>query len=96
MAVGRSRKQMERIKKARNAKTGRFVTTHAKSGRIIVGVRKKSVGRSVPKTRTYGRSFPATEVSGNSSRQPRPKIPLLSGGKDPTLGQRFEEELYRS
>ncbi len=52
MAIGRSRKLMERIKKARNAKTGRFVTTHAKSGRIVVGVRKKSVGRSVPKTRT--------------------------------------------
>lgn len=28
--------------------------------------------------------------------QPRPKIPLLSGGKDPTLAERFEEELRRS
>ena len=38
------------------------------------------------------------EVDGNGSRelQPRPRIPLLSGGKDPTLGERFEEELYRS
>jgi hypothetical protein len=26
----------------------------------------------------------------------RPRVPLLSGGKDPTLGERFEEELYRS
>lgn len=87
---------MERIKKARSAKAGRFVTTRAKSGRIVGGVRKKSLERSVPKTRTYGRSLPAMEVSGKSGRQPRPKIPLLSGGKDPTLGERFEEELYRS
>jgi hypothetical protein len=27
--------------------------------------------------------------------QPRPKVPLLSGGKDPTLAERFEEELRR-
>lgn len=26
--------------------------------------------------------------------QPRPKIPLLFGGQNPTLGKRFEEELY--
>jgi hypothetical protein len=30
------------------------------------------------------------------ARQPRPVIPLLSGGQDPTLAERFEEELYRS
>lgn len=28
--------------------------------------------------------------------QPVPKVPLLSGGKDPTLAERFEEELRRS
>lgn len=28
--------------------------------------------------------------------QPRPKVPLLSGGKDPTLAERFEEELHGS
>jgi hypothetical protein len=28
--------------------------------------------------------------------QPRLRIPLLSGGRDPTLGERFEEELYPS
>lgn len=33
---------------------------------------------------------------GRHGRQPRPRIPLLSGGQDPTLGERFEEELYRS
>lgn len=32
---------------------------------------------------------------GDGSRQPRPKVPLLPGGEDPTLGGRFEEELYR-
>jgi hypothetical protein len=26
--------------------------------------------------------------------EPRPRLPLLSGGKDPTLAERFEEELY--
>ncbi len=34
--------------------------------------------------------------NGASERQPRPRIPLLSGGQDPTLGERFEEELYRT
>jgi len=34
--------------------------------------------------------------SGKYRYQPRPKVPLLSGGDDPTLGERFEEELYRS
>jgi hypothetical protein len=29
-------------------------------------------------------------------RQPRPRVPLLSGSQDSTLGKRFEEELYRS
>lgn len=32
---------------------------------------------------------------GDGSQQPRPRVPLLSGGKDPTFGGRFEEELYR-
>ena len=38
------------------------------------------------------------EARGNGARerQPRPRIPLLSSGQDPTLGERFEEELYRS
>ncbi len=34
--------------------------------------------------------------SGRHEWQSRPKIPLLSGGQDPTLGQRFEEGLYPS
>lgn len=28
-------------------------------------------------------------------RQSRPRVPLLPGGEDPTLGGRFEGELYR-
>lgn len=28
--------------------------------------------------------------------QPRPRVPLLSKGKDPTLAERFEEELHGS
>ncbi len=27
--------------------------------------------------------------------QPRPRLPLLSGGKNPNLAERFEEELHR-
>ena len=34
--------------------------------------------------------------SGKYRHQPRPKVPLLSGGDDPKLGEPFEEELYRS
>jgi len=37
-----------------------------------------------------------TGANGTHEWQPRPKIPLLSGGQDPTLGERFEEELYPS
>lgn len=33
------------------------------------------------------------ESSGNE--QPRPRLPLLSGGKNPNLAERFEEELHR-
>ncbi len=30
----------------------------------------------------------------DAREQPRPRLPLLSGGKDPTLAERFEEELH--
>jgi hypothetical protein len=38
------------------------------------------------------------ETGANSTLvwQPRPRSSLLSGGKDPTLGERFEEERYSS
>ena len=32
---------------------------------------------------------------GAREEQPRPRVPLLPEGGDPTLGGRFEEELYR-
>lgn len=30
----------------------------------------------------------------DAGNQPRPRLPLLPGGKDPTLAERFEEELH--
>jgi hypothetical protein len=95
MVPKRSRRQIERLKKARGAKTGRFVVVHTKSGRIRSVVRDRGTGRTVPKAGTYGPIIAGT-YSNDRDSQPRPKIPLLSGGKDPTLGHRFEEELYRS
>lgn len=96
MAVRRSRRQIERLKKARSAKTGRFVVVHTKSGRIRSVVRNRGAGRTIPKAKTYGATVVGARGNGKDLQQPRPKIPLLTGGKDPTLGERFEEELYRS
>jgi hypothetical protein len=92
MAAKRSKKQMEQIKRARSKKAGRYVVRGSGSG-MIAG---KSVGRAVPKPRGYGGPAPAAKTREKDSQQPRPKLPLLSGGKDPTLAERFEEELYRS
>jgi hypothetical protein len=41
---------------------------------------------------------PLEETGGNGTHewQPRPRIPLVSGSQDPTLGERFEEERYSS
>lgn len=36
------------------------------------------------------------ENSEGRPKQPHPKVPLLSRGKDPTLAERFEEELHGS
>lgn len=36
-----------------------------------------------------------TEEAGHRE-QPRPRLPLLSEGKDPTLAERFEDELHGS
>ncbi len=38
----------------------------------------------------------AETTDGQRPKQPRPKVPLLSRGKDPTLAERFEEELHGS
>lgn len=38
----------------------------------------------------------AEAADGKREEQPRPKVPLLSRGKDPTLAERFEEELHGS
>ena len=92
MAAKRSKKQIEQIKRARSKNAGRYVVRGSGSG-MIAG---KSVGRAVSKPRGYGGPTPAAKTREKGSQQPRPKLPLLSGGKDPTLGERFEEELYRS
>ena len=92
MAARRLKKQIERIRKARST-ASRYIVSSSKSGKLQV---RKSAGRAVPKGRTYGGPAPAAEARGKDHQQPRPKVPLLSGGKDPTLGERFEEELYRS
>jgi hypothetical protein len=95
MAGKRSKRQIDRIKRvkaARGAKTGRFVVSRPKSGG---GVGAHS-GRVAPKARAYGGAPSPAKAEGEVRQQPRPKVPLLSGGKDPTLGERFEEELYRS
>ena len=92
MVTRRSKKQIDRIKKVRS-KTSRYIVTSSKSGKFQV---RRSVMRVVPKARTYGGLAPAAETRGKDRQQPRPKVPLLSGGKDPTLGERFEEELYHS
>ena len=89
MPTRRSRRQIERIKKARGAKSGRFVMVHTKSGAIRSVVRDRDAGMAVPKAKTYG----AIVVGGRGAydpRQPRPKIPLLSGGKDSTPAGRPE------
>ena len=92
MAAKGSRKQIERIKKARSKRAGavkartqvtpsaRWWKKDAATGRILR--RYKSVGGGV-------------NHSPQARSQPRPKLPLLSGGKDPTLAERFEDELCR-
>lgn len=95
MAGKRSKRQIDRIKRvkaARGAKTGRFVVSRSKSGGFV-GARS---GRVVPKARAHGGAPSPTKAEGKERQQPRPKVPLLSGGNDPTLGERFEEELCRS
>ena len=44
-----------------------------------------------------GSGAPRGEARGDGTeeRQPRPKVPLLPGGEDQTLGERFEEGLRR-
>ncbi len=93
MAVRRSKRQIERLKKARNTRAG---VARVRS-RTMLSARwmKKNVstGRIVDGYKIGGKNG---KRSGQERSQPRPKLPLLSGGKDPTLGERFEEELYRS
>lgn len=92
MSVRRSNKHIARLKEARS-RASRYIVTGSKSGKFQV---RRSARQAVPKPRTYGGPAQVVEARGKDLQQPRPKVPLLSGGKDPTLGERFEEELYRS
>ena len=93
MPPRRTRKQIERIKKARSKVTGRYVVHHKRSVEGSDAVRSR---RGVSTIRSYGRSVSGDVAITDQSGQPKPKVPLLSGGDDPTLGRRFEEELFRS
>ncbi len=93
MVVRRSKQQIERLKKARNKRAG------------VGKVRSRTMlsARWTKKNSPTGQIVGGYKFDGNNGErlkqgrsQPRPKLPLLSGGKDPTLGERFEEELYRS
>jgi hypothetical protein len=92
MSVRRSKKQIERLKKARSKRAGAVRARSRASSPARHWAKNAATGRIVGRRKTGGR---AQSTSGGHS-QPRPKVPLLSGSKDPTLGERFEEELYRS
>ena len=92
MSVRRSKKQIERFKKARSKRAGAVRARSRASSPARHWAKDTATGRIVSRRKTGGR---AQSTSGGRS-QPRPKVPLLSGSKDPTLGERFEEELYRS
>ncbi len=81
MPAKRSRRQIERIKKVRGAKAGRFVVVHTKSGTIHSVFRNESTGRVVPKAKTHGAIVVGERGGGADPRQPRPGVPLLSGGR---------------
>lgn len=95
MSPKRSKKQVERIKKAHKRATGR-VAVHGKSGRIGPGETRSGKHVITRSSRSYGADLVSPGHIAPADEQPRPKVPLLSGGSDPTLGKRFEEELYRS
>ena len=51
----------------------------------------KRIDKNQPQKRATGRR--ANRGRKSAEDQPRPRLPLFSG-KDPTLAERFEEELY--
>jgi hypothetical protein len=93
MSVRRSKKQIEGLKKARSKRAGAVRARSRASSPARHWAKNVATGRIVGRRKTGGR---AQSTSGGHSQPPRPKVPLLSGSKDPTLGERFEEELYRS
>lgn len=79
-----------RLRKMRSS-SGAFVVSHASTGGSKARRQGGGSGHVVVSGAT-GRGGASDE----RSRQPEPRIPLLSGGKDPTLAERFEEELFAS
>lgn len=52
--------------------------------------------REAEEHRTHEEERSSEPTNGDRQKQQRPKVPLLCGGKDPTLAERFEEELHGS
>ena len=49
------------------------------------------MAKKAEKRATGRRAYPGRKFAED---KPRPRLPLLFSGKDPTLAERFEEELY--
>ena len=90
MVARRKKVQIDRIKKPLS-RASRYVVASSKSGKFQD---LRSIARVGPKARTSGGRGSDEELRVKDRQQPRPKVPLLSGSKDPTLGERFQEELY--
>ena len=82
--------QSARLRKMRSS-SGAFVVSHASTG----GSKARRQGGGSGHVVVSG-AIGRGGDSDKRSRQPEPRIPLLSGGKDPTLAERFEEELFAS
>ena len=82
-------------KTVRKGQTARFKKMRSSSGVYVVP--RAKTGWSVVRRKDGGTGHVIfSRASGERVRQPEPRIPLLSGGKDPTLAERFEEELFAS
>jgi hypothetical protein len=68
----------------------------AKRNGKIYEVFEDALRRYLEKADWPGTSCEEPRDYGAHEWEPRQRIPLLFGGQDPTLGERFEEELYPS
>jgi hypothetical protein len=93
MAAKRPKKRIEQIRKARSKRAGSVKSRSQATPAVRWGKKDAAASRIV---RRYKSVRGGEKRTSETRSQPRPKLPLLSGGKDPTLAERFEEELYRS